>query len=152
MVYCGEFRGASLVHFPRRMSRRSFPGRTCFFPPKKPKMSAGRWWPVYQPGHALMNFVGQNPPGTGTVPMMQMMQPSQQSMEIPMMAPYYAPNQQPGYFWQVGVGNNKLNISVNSTCHPTPTHNYALQPLSSSRPLWPMPPLSNDGPSLILGQ
>ena len=42
--YRGGFGGASLVHFPRRMSCRSFPGRTCFFPPKKPKMSAGRWW------------------------------------------------------------------------------------------------------------
>ncbi len=43
MVYRGEFGGASLVHFPCRMSRKSFPGRTCFFLPKKPKMSAGRW-------------------------------------------------------------------------------------------------------------
>jgi hypothetical protein len=58
--------------------------------------------------------------------MMQMMQPSQQPMEMPMMVPYYAPNQQPGYFGQVGAGNNKLNISVNSTCCLIPTHNYAL--------------------------
>jgi hypothetical protein len=43
-----------------------------------------------------------------------MQQPAQQAM--PMMAPYYAPNQQPyyapnqqqlGYFWQVGAGNDK---------------------------------------------
>jgi hypothetical protein len=26
-------------------AERSFPGRTSFFPPKKPKMSAGRWCP-----------------------------------------------------------------------------------------------------------
>ncbi len=52
---------------------------------------------VYQPSHAMMNFVGQNPPGSGTVPVMQMMQQSQQPMEMPMMAPYYATNQQPGY-------------------------------------------------------
>ena len=34
---------ASLVHFPCRLSRRSYSGRTCFFPAKKPKMTAGRW-------------------------------------------------------------------------------------------------------------
>ncbi len=36
-----EFGGASPAHFPRRMSRRGFPGRTFCFPPKNPKMSAG---------------------------------------------------------------------------------------------------------------
>ncbi len=42
--YCVGFGGASLVHFPHRMECRSFPGQTCFFPPKnKPKISAGRW-------------------------------------------------------------------------------------------------------------
>jgi hypothetical protein len=35
VVYPDEFGGASLVHFPRRMSRRSFPGRTFLFPAKK---------------------------------------------------------------------------------------------------------------------
>jgi hypothetical protein len=40
----------------------------------------------------MMNFVGQQYPlNAMTVPMMQ--QPAQQAM--PMMAPYYAPNQQP---------------------------------------------------------
>jgi hypothetical protein len=38
VIYRGEFGGASLVNFPRRMSRRSFPGRTFCFPPKKPKI------------------------------------------------------------------------------------------------------------------
>ncbi len=47
--------------------------------------------PVYQPGQAIMNFVRQYPPGTGTAPMMQL--PNQQASL--MMAPYYAPNQQP---------------------------------------------------------
>ena len=47
--------------------------------------------PVSQPGQAMMNFVGQYPPGAGTTPMMQL--PNQQAS--PMMAPYYAPNQQP---------------------------------------------------------
>jgi hypothetical protein len=28
--------------------------------------------PVYQPGQAMMNFVGQYPPGAGTAPMMQL--------------------------------------------------------------------------------
>jgi hypothetical protein len=60
--------------------------------------------PVIQPGQTMMNFVGQQfPPSAGAAPMMQ--QPTQQAM--PMMAPYYAPNQQtysapnqqhPGYF------------------------------------------------------
>jgi hypothetical protein len=60
--------------------------------------------PVIQPGQTMMNFVGQQfPPSAGAAPMMQ--QPTQQ--EMPMMAPYYAPNQQtysapnqqhPGYF------------------------------------------------------
>jgi hypothetical protein len=45
--------------------------------------------PVSQPGHAMMNFVVQYPPGAGTAPMMQL--PNQQAR--PMMAPYYAPNQ-----------------------------------------------------------
>ncbi len=40
----------------------------------------------------LMNFVGQQyPPNTANMQMMQ--QPAQQAM--PMMAPYYAPNQLP---------------------------------------------------------
>jgi hypothetical protein len=48
MVYHGEFGGAPLVHFRSRMARRSFLGRTWFFPPKKPKMTAaGRWWTEY---------------------------------------------------------------------------------------------------------
>ncbi len=48
--------------------------------------------PVHQPGQTMMNFVGQQYPlNAMTVPMMQ--QPAQQAM--PMMAPYYAPNQQP---------------------------------------------------------
>jgi hypothetical protein len=34
--------------------------------------------PVYQPGQAMMNFVGQNPAGAEPIPMMQMMQPGQQ--------------------------------------------------------------------------
>jgi hypothetical protein len=46
---------------------------------------------VSQPGQAMMNFVGQNPPDAGTALMMQL--PNQQAS--PMMAPYYAPNQQP---------------------------------------------------------
>ncbi len=40
-------RGFSLVHFPCRLSRRSYSGRTCFFPAEKPKMTAGRWCPAY---------------------------------------------------------------------------------------------------------
>ncbi len=53
VVYHGEFGGASLVlHFPCRMSRRSFPGRTFCFPPKKPKMSAGRWYDIIDPEEA----------------------------------------------------------------------------------------------------
>jgi hypothetical protein len=48
--------------------------------------------PVHQPGQTMMNFVGQQyPPNAMTAPMMQ--QPAQHAM--PMMAPYYAPNQQP---------------------------------------------------------
>ncbi len=50
--------------------------------------------PVNLPSQAVMNFVGQNPAGAGPVPMMQMMQPGQQQMEMPMMMPYYAPYQQ----------------------------------------------------------
>ncbi len=60
--------------------------------------------PVIQPGQTMMNFVGQQfPPSTGAAPMMQ--QQTQHAM--PMMASYYAPNQQtysapnqqhPGYF------------------------------------------------------
>ncbi len=41
LVYHGGFGGASLVHFPCRTSRRIFPGRTLFFPPKKPKIPGG---------------------------------------------------------------------------------------------------------------
>jgi hypothetical protein len=82
----------------------------------------------------MMNFVGQQyPPNTANMQMMQ--QPAQQAM--PMMAPYYAPNQLPsavpnqqqqiwGYFRQVGAGNDNLIKPVNSTLRPTPTHNYAL--------------------------
>jgi hypothetical protein len=48
--------------------------------------------PVHQPSQTMMNFVGQQyPPSAVTAPMMQ--QPAQQAM--PMMALYYAPNQQP---------------------------------------------------------
>ncbi len=48
--------------------------------------------PVHQPGQTIMNFVGQQYPlNAMTAPIMQ--QPAQQAM--PMMAPYYAPNQQP---------------------------------------------------------
>jgi hypothetical protein len=47
--------------------------------------------PVSQTGQAMMNFVGQYPPGAGTAPMMQLL--NQQAS--PMMAPYYAPNQKP---------------------------------------------------------
>jgi hypothetical protein len=60
--------------------------------------------PIIQTGQTMMNFVGQQfPSSAGAAPMMQ--QPTQQAM--PMMAPYYAPNQQtysapnkqyPGYF------------------------------------------------------
>jgi hypothetical protein len=60
--------------------------------------------PVIQPGQTMMNFVGQQfPPSAGATPMMQQL--TQQAM--PIMAPYYAPNQQtysapnqqhPGYF------------------------------------------------------
>jgi len=49
--------------------------------------------PAQQPGQGMMNFVGQQYPAPATVQMMQ--QPVQQA--IPMMAPYYAPNQQPYY-------------------------------------------------------
>jgi hypothetical protein len=90
--------------------------------------------PVQQPGQGMMNFVGQqhSAPNAANV-QMRMQQPAQQAM--PMMAPYYAPNQQPyyapnqqqpGYFWQVGAGNDKLNNSIHTTRCPTPTHNYAL--------------------------
>ena len=47
IVYHGEFGGASLVHFPCRTSRRIFPGKTFFFPPKKPKMTPG--WSIGSP-------------------------------------------------------------------------------------------------------
>jgi hypothetical protein len=47
--------------------------------------------PVSQPSQAMMNFVGQYSPGADTAPMMKL--PNQQAN--PMMAPYYAPNQQP---------------------------------------------------------
>jgi hypothetical protein len=51
-------------------------------------------------------------------------------MAAPMMMNYFPPNQQPnqkpGYFWWAGAGSNKLVTSVNTICHPTPTHNYAL--------------------------
>jgi hypothetical protein len=47
--------------------------------------------PVHQPSQAMMNFVGQYPPGIGTTPIMQL--PNQQAS--PMMTPYYTPNQQP---------------------------------------------------------
>jgi hypothetical protein len=87
--------------------------------------------PVHQPGQTMMNFVGQQyPPNAMTAPMMQ--QPAQQAM--PMMAPYYAPNQQPytatnqqqpGYFRQAGVGNDKLVNSGNLTHCLTHSHNYA---------------------------
>jgi hypothetical protein len=60
--------------------------------------------PVIWSGQTMMNYVGQQfPPSARAAPMMQ--QPTQQAM--PMMAPYYAPNQQtysapnqqhPGYF------------------------------------------------------
>ena len=52
----------------------------------------------------MMNFVGQQyPPNTATMQMMQ--QPAQQAMmmqqpaqqAVPVMTPYYAPNQQPYY-------------------------------------------------------
>jgi hypothetical protein len=72
----------------------------------------------------MMSFVGQNPAGARPVPMMQMMQLGQQQIEMPMMMPYYAPYQQ--IFWQAGVGQDKLNKSVNATRRPTPTHNYGL--------------------------
>ncbi len=39
----GLSEGAPLVHFLCRTPRRSFLSWTCFFPPKKPMMSAGRW-------------------------------------------------------------------------------------------------------------
>jgi hypothetical protein len=42
---------------------------------------------VCQLGQAMMNYVGQKPSGARPVPMMQMMQPSQQLTEMPMMAP-----------------------------------------------------------------
>jgi hypothetical protein len=83
--------------------------------------------PAYQPGQGMMMNVGQYPPCAGKVPMMQM---GQQPTAAPMMMNYYAPNQQPnkqpGYFWQAGVGSNKLVTSVNKNCCPTPTHNYTL--------------------------
>jgi hypothetical protein len=48
--------------------------------------------PVHQPGQTMTNFVSQQyPPNAMTAPMMH--QPAQKVM--PMMAPYYAPNQQP---------------------------------------------------------
>jgi hypothetical protein len=47
--------------------------------------------PVYQPGQPVKNFDGHNPAGAGPIPIMQMMQPGQQQMKMPMMMPYYAP-------------------------------------------------------------
>jgi hypothetical protein len=87
--------------------------------------------PVHQPGQGMMMKVGQYPPSTGNMPMMQM---GQQPMAVPMMINYYAPKQQPnqqpnqqsGYFWWAGAGSNKLVTSVNTNCCLTPTHNYAL--------------------------
>jgi hypothetical protein len=59
---------------------------------------------VIQPGQTMINFVDQQfPPSARATPMMQ--QPTQEAM--PMMAPYFAPNQHtysapnqqhPGYF------------------------------------------------------
>jgi len=49
--------------------------------------------PVHQPGQGMMNFVGQQYPAPDTANAQSMQQPAQQAM--PMMAPYYAPNQQP---------------------------------------------------------
>ncbi len=49
-------------------------------------------FPAQAPGQVI-NFVGQYPPGTGTVPMMP--QHTQQASQ--MMTPYAAPNQQPQY-------------------------------------------------------
>jgi hypothetical protein len=47
-----------------------------------------------QPGQSMMIFFSQQyPPNAANVQMMQ--QPAQQ--EMPMMSPYYAPNQQPYY-------------------------------------------------------
>ena len=46
-----------------------------------------------QPGQGMMNFVGQQYSAPNAVNAQMMQQPAQQAM--PMMAPYYAPNQQP---------------------------------------------------------
>ena len=43
-VYHGEFGGDCLVLFPRRKHRRNVSWSNLFFPAKKPKMTAGRWW------------------------------------------------------------------------------------------------------------
>jgi hypothetical protein len=49
--------------------------------------------PAQQPGQGMMNFVGQQYPAPNAADAQMMQQPAQQAM--PMMAPYYAPNQQP---------------------------------------------------------
>jgi len=49
--------------------------------------------PVHQPGQGMMIFVGQQYPAPNAANAQMMQQPAQQAM--PMMAPYYAPNQQP---------------------------------------------------------
>jgi len=51
--------------------------------------------PVHQPGQGMMNFVGQQFPAPNAANAQMMQQPAQQAM--PLMAPYYAPNQQPYY-------------------------------------------------------
>jgi hypothetical protein len=48
--------------------------------------------PAQQPGQGMMNFVGQQYPAPNATNGQMMQQPAQQAM--PMMAPYYAPNQQ----------------------------------------------------------
>jgi hypothetical protein len=48
--------------------------------------------PAQQPGQGMMNFFGQQYPAPNATNAQMMQQPAQQAM--PMMAPYYAPNQQ----------------------------------------------------------
>ena len=49
--------------------------------------------PAQQPDQGMMNFVGQQYPTPNATDAQMMQQPAQQVM--PMMAPYYTPNQQP---------------------------------------------------------
>jgi hypothetical protein len=120
--FCRRHVAAS--HPPRRPQQQQLPQqcpRGAYYPTQgtnalpayfgsiKPAGGTYRQWMtmamlVIQPGQTMMNFVDQQfPPSAKAAPMMQ--QPTQQAM--PMMASYYAPNEQtysapnqqyPGYF------------------------------------------------------